>query len=83
MALGLSLLYGVMRLINFAHGEMITGTMLMLCFLEKTLNIPLFFKVIFVVMTLICLLFGLDKLLFRRILIKNDKVQFICMASLE
>ena len=82
MALGLSLLYGVLRLINFAHGEMITGGMLLLCFLEKCCGLTPFITTPIIIFLFLILFLTLNKLVFQHLLKEKDTTQFIAMAAL-
>lgn len=83
MALGLSLVYGVMRIVNFAHGEFIAFGMLFLCFTQMCMNLslwvslPLLFCIYFLCFY-IFYVFVLEKITHTK-----ETTQFITMAAIS
>ena len=55
VAMGLSLIYGVMNIVNFAHGEFLMLSMFLSFFLWHLLGIDPIFSLVLVVAALVCL----------------------------
>jgi len=83
MALALSVIYGVTRIINFAHGDMIVGAMLFLCVVSNTYISNLYLNFALMLMISIIAFFGLQKIVFNHLRLKTDGVQFITMAAVS
>ena len=81
MALGLSVVFGVIRVVNFAHGElMILGVYLAITLfqyfgLDPLLGAPIVAAVLF------CLGYALQRGLINRLLQRPEHVQFIVLAA--
>lgn len=82
MALGLSLIYGVMRLVNFAHGEMLTLGILIICSLQHVVTSP-FHMVPIVILMYMGIFFILNKFIFKNLVGKDETTQFVAMAALS
>ncbi|CAO5680232.1 MAG: High-affinity branched-chain amino acid transport system permease protein LivH [Holosporales bacterium] len=83
MALPLSLMYGVLKLVNFAHGELLVGGMLLMCFLINTCDIPAFMATIILILLYIGLFLFLNRIIFSRIQSSIQTIQFINMMALS
>ncbi|MBP9753001.1 MAG: branched-chain amino acid ABC transporter permease [Proteobacteria bacterium] len=83
IALPLSIMYGVLKLINFAHGEMIVGGMLVLCFLNNNLGLSPFIALPLTTVIFIFLLIFLNKVLYCKIQASKPTTQFINMIALS
>jgi branched-subunit amino acid ABC-type transport system permease component len=65
-AMGLTLIYGVLNFVNFAHGELIMWGAYFLYFLmEKPLNLPLSFALLPALFLTVLLGLGSDRLIFK------------------
>ncbi|CAO5677456.1 MAG: High-affinity branched-chain amino acid transport system permease protein LivH [Holosporales bacterium] len=82
MALGLSLIYGVMRLVNFAHGEMLTLGILIICSLQHIVTTP-FHMVPLVIFMYVGIFFILNRFVFKHLVGKDETTQFMAMAALS
>ncbi|CAO4842256.1 MAG: High-affinity branched-chain amino acid transport system permease protein LivH [Holosporales bacterium] len=82
MALGLSLIYGVMRLVNFAHGEMLTLGILIICSLQHIVTSP-FHMIPLVILMYIGIFFILNRFVFKHLVGKDETTQFMAMAALS
>jgi branched-chain amino acid transport system permease protein len=67
-AAGLSLIFGVMRLVNLAHGDFIVLAAYMLLALASGLGLPLPYALLIAAPFLFALGYGLQRLLFERVL---------------
>jgi len=67
-AAGLSLIFGVMRLVNLAHGDFIVLAAYMLLALASGLGLPLPYALLVAVPFLFALGYGLQRVLFERVL---------------
>lgn len=81
MALGLSVIFGVIRVVNFAHGEI----MILAVYLAITLNTMFGFDPILASPIVAVILFGigymLQRCLVNRLLTRPEHVQFIVLAA--
>jgi branched-chain amino acid transport system permease protein len=82
MALGLSLIYGIVKVVNFAHGEMITFGMLFLCLVEMNFSVPLCQS--FIILLLLYFLFFtfFQYGILKKLMGVNETTQFIGMAAI-
>lgn len=83
MALALSVIYGVTRIINFAHGDMIVGAMLFLCMVSNTYIDNLYINFALILVISVMAVFALQKAVFNHLRSKKDGVQFITMAAVS
>ncbi len=83
MALALSIIYGVTRIINFAHGDMIVGAMLFLCMISNTYIDNLSLHFVLTLMLSVTVVWGMQKTVFNLLRTKRDGVQFITMAAVS
>lgn len=83
MALALSVIYGVTRIINFAHGDMIVGAMLFLCVVSNTYIDNLYITFTLTLILSVMGVFALQKTVFNHLRSKKDGVQFITMAAVS
>ncbi|PIZ33332.1 MAG: hypothetical protein COY39_03095 [Alphaproteobacteria bacterium CG_4_10_14_0_8_um_filter_37_21] len=83
MALALSIIYGVTRIINFAHGDMIVGAMLLLCLISNTYIDSLYFNFALTLILSVLAVWGMQKTVFNLLRGKRDGVQFITMAAVS
>lgn len=81
MALGLSLVYGVVRIVNFAHGEMITFGMLFLCLIGMNSSVPLWQSFILLVFFYLLFFALIQRSVLKKLLGVNETTQFIAMAA--
>ena len=64
-AVGLTLVYGVLRLVNFAHGDFLTFGAYMAFVINVTLGLPLIFAIPFAIATTAAIGVGLELLMWR------------------
>lgn len=83
MALALSIIYGVTRIINFAHGDMIVGAMLFLCMVSNTYIDNLYLNFMLTLILSVVVVWGMQKTVFNLLRGKKDGVQFITMAAVS
>lgn len=83
MALALSIIYGVTRIINFAHGDMIVGAMLFLCMVSNTYIDNIYLNFALTLILSIAVVVGMQKTVFNLLRTKRDGVQFITMAAVS
>lgn len=82
MALGLSVIFGVVRVVNFAHGELMVLSVYGAIVLSTLTGIdPILLSPLLAVI-LFCVGYGLQRGLVNRLLEKPEHVQFIVMASI-
>ena len=81
MALGLSVIFGVIRVVNFAHGEMMVIGVYGAIILHKLLGLDPILSAPILALVLFGLGYGLQRGLINRLLEKPEHVQFIVLAS--
>lgn len=67
LSVGLALSFGVMRLVNLAHGEFIIVGAYLSAIILKVLPIPAFFVLIFVIPIMFCIGYALQRFLLNRV----------------
>jgi len=82
MALGLSVIFGVARVVNFAHGEMMTIAMYLAVLLFASLNVNPFFAV--VPMAILFFFFGylLQAKIIQPFITRPDHAQFMLLLAI-
>ena len=80
-ALGLSVIFGVMRVVNFAHGEMMVVGMFAAVLLFRGLGLEPLWAVPLVAALLFALGFAVQWLLVNRLLSAPEHMQFLLMAA--
>lgn len=81
-ALGLSVIFGVIRIVNFAHGEIMVGGMFITLLLFRHLGIDPLAAVPVVAATLFAFGYFLQDLVVRRVAHLADHMQFLLMAAI-
>ena len=64
VAIGLALIFGVMRLVNFAHGELITAAAYTL-YVARDLPVPV--TIILAIAVAVAMAWGMERFVFRRL----------------
>lgn len=82
MALGLSVIFGVIRVVNFAHGEMVVLGIYIAIVLFQMFGIDPIFSIPIVSIIMFGFGYGLQRVLVNRLLEKPEHVQFIVLAAL-
>jgi branched-chain amino acid transport system permease protein len=81
-ALGLSVIFGVIRIVNFAHGEIMVGGMFVTLLLFRHLGIDPLAAVPVVAVALFSFGYFLQDLVVRRVAHLADHMQFLLMAAI-
>jgi branched-chain amino acid transport system permease protein len=81
MALGLSVIFGVARVVNFAHGEMMTIAMYLTLLLFTHLKLDPFYAVVPVAMLFYILGYLLQSKLIQPFINRPDHVQFMLLLA--
>ena len=81
-ALGLSVIFGVIRIVNFAHGEMMVAGMFMSLVLFRWLGIDPLVSIPIVAAALFVFGYLLQDLVVRRVAHLADHMQFLLMAAI-
>jgi branched-chain amino acid transport system permease protein len=82
MALGLSVIFGVARVVNFAHGEMMTLAMYATVILFSTFGLNPFIAVLPVAAIFFVLGYGLQRWIVNRFVTRPDHTQFMLLLSI-
>ena len=80
-ALGLSVIFGVIRIVNFAHGEIMVMGMFATLLLFRHLGIDPLLSIPIVALALFVFGFALQDLVVRRVAHLPDHMQFLLMAA--
>jgi branched-chain amino acid transport system permease protein len=80
-ALGLSVIFGVIRIVNFAHGEMMVIGMFLALVLFRTLGLDPLVSVPIAAAVLFCFGYLLQNYVVNRVAHLADHMQFLLMAS--
>lgn len=81
MALGLSVIFGVVRVVNFAHGEMMTVAMYIAVTLFSTLGLDPLVMLVPIAAVLFVLGYGLQAGLINRFVTRPESTQFLLMIA--
>jgi branched-chain amino acid transport system permease protein len=81
MALGLSVIFGVVRVVNFAHGEMMTIAMYATTVLFAALNLDPFFALVPVAAAFFVFGYGLQKALINPFITRPEHSQFMLLVA--
>jgi branched-chain amino acid transport system permease protein len=81
-ALGLSVIFGVIRIVNFAHGEMMVGAMFLTMLMVKQFGIDPLICLPFVALALFCVGYLLQRYIITRVSHLPDHMQFLLMAAI-
>jgi branched-chain amino acid transport system permease protein len=81
MALGLSVIFGVVRIVNFAHGEMMTAAMYGAVLLFATVKLDPLLAVVPVAAALALIGYGLQATLINRFIERPEHSQFLLMLA--
>lgn len=82
IALGLTIVFGVMRLVNFAHGEMVVTGMYLGYVCQERLGLHLFAAAAVATLAMFCLGFALQFCIVNRFVGRPQHSQFILFISL-
>jgi branched-chain amino acid transport system permease protein len=82
MALGLSVIFGVARLINFAHGEMMALAMYFAVLLFSTFNISPFLAVLPVALAFFVFGYALQSIVIQHFVTRPEHVQFLLLLAI-
>jgi branched-chain amino acid transport system permease protein len=82
MALGLSVIFGVARVVNFAHGEMMTLAMYASVILFSTFDLNPFLAVLPVAAIFFVLGYGLQRWIVNPFVTRPDHTQFMLLLSI-
>ncbi len=83
-AVGLALVYGVFRFINFSHGELITwGAYLTLMFSASPFSFPLYFAIVPAILITICIGLAQDRFVYRPLRQSNPIAILIASVGLS
>src|SRR5882762_6945339 len=81
MALGLSVIFGVVRVVNFAHGEMMTVAMYAAALLFARFEIDPFLAVLPVALAFFLLGYALQASLVNRFITRPEHSQFMLLVA--
>ena len=81
MALGLSVIFGVVRVVNFAHGEMMTVAMYAATMLFAALKLDPFLAVLPVTAAFFAIGYGLQKALINPFITRPEHSQFMLLVA--
>lgn len=81
MALGLSVIFGVVRVVNFAHGEMMTVAMYLAVVLFSTFHLDPLVMLVPIAAVLFVLGYALQKGLINRFVTRPESTQFLLMIA--
>ena len=82
MALGLSVIFGVARVVNFAHGEIMTLAMYAAVILFSVYELNPFLAVLPIAATFFALGYGLQRLIVNPFVTRPDHAQFMLLLSI-
>lgn len=82
MALGLSVIFGVVRVVNFAHGEMMTIAMYIAVTLFSALHLDPLVMLVPIAAVLFAFGYGLQKGLINRFITRPEHSQFLLLVAL-
>jgi branched-chain amino acid transport system permease protein len=82
MALGLSVIFGVARLINFAHGEMMALAMYAAVLLFSNFNLSPFFAVLPIALAFFLFGYALQSAVIQPFVTRPEHVQFLLLLAL-
>ena len=82
MALGLSVIFGVVRVVNFAHGEMMTIAMYAATILFATLKLDPFLAIAPVAIAFFALGYFLQKGLINPFITRPEHSQFLLLVAM-
>lgn len=82
MALGLSVIFGVARVVNFAHGEMMTLAMYVAVALFAALNLSPFFAIVPVAAIFFLFGYALQKTVIQPFVTRPDHIQFMLLLAI-
>ncbi|MGE5148279.1 MAG: branched-chain amino acid ABC transporter permease [Candidatus Eiseniibacteriota bacterium] len=81
-ALGLSVIFGVIRIVNFAHGEMMVVGMFLALVLFKWLGFDPLMSIPVAVVALFCVGYALQAIVIKRVAHLADHMQFLLLAAI-
>jgi branched-chain amino acid transport system permease protein len=82
MALGLSVIFGVIRIVNFAHGEMMVAAMYGVLLLNQKLGLDPFVAMPAVAAALFLAGYGLQRGLINRLIARPEHEQFLLLLAI-
>jgi len=82
MALGLSVIFGVVRVVNFAHGEMMVLAMYAAYLMNAELGLDPLLALPLVTLALFGLGYGLQRVLVNRFIARPDNQQFLLLLAI-
>ncbi|NWQ43419.1 branched-chain amino acid ABC transporter permease [Bacillus sp. EB106-08-02-XG196] len=83
MAIGLTLIFGVMRIVNFAHGELVMLGMYMVFFLYSTLQIGPYYAILIVTPLMFVIGWILNQTLIKRLIGAEHVTQIFVTVGLS
>lgn len=81
MALGLSVIFGVVRVVNFAHGEMMTIAMYVAVFLFATFKLDPLLMMVPIAVLLFGIGYAMQRVLINRFVSRPEHSQFMMMIA--
>lgn len=81
-ALGLSVIFGVIRIVNFAHGEFMVAGMFLALLMAERLGVDPLIGIPIVSAILFAVGYGVQKTMVNRLLDRPEHMQFLLMAAL-
>src|SRR6202008_1106373 len=82
MALGLSVIFGVMRVVNFAHGELMTGAMYATVFACSAFSLDPFVVLVPVALGFFGIGYLLQASLINRFITRPEHMQFLLLLAI-
>ena len=82
MALGLAVIFGVARVVNFAHGEMMALAMYAAVLLFSTLHVSPFLAVVPIAAAFFLLGYALQSLVIRAFVMRPEHTQFLLLLAI-
>ncbi len=82
IASGLTIIFGVMRVVNFAHGEMVVMGMYLGYFIQTLLGLPAPAAALIAALVMFCFGYGLQIAIVERFMARPQHIQFILFIGI-